>query len=138
MFLCFKYNLIWGSCFKVSQMYYPCMFGWCVFSVEYCNNPGPIENGQMEGIGLFTCISTVKYTCNEGYWLLGAETLRCGINGQWNHRKPSCIDKSKKQIMVQIKEIKAVNKNNLVSANLKVHCLGSLGSHSKNISCIPH
>ena len=79
--------------FRVFLLFY---FVSPVFSVEYCNDLGSIENGQMEGIGPFTCISTVKYTCNQGFWLLGAEVLRCGINGQWNHAKPSCIDKSKK------------------------------------------
>ena len=64
--------------------------------MEYCSDPGSIENAQMEGTAPFTCISTLKYTCKEGYWLLGAETLKCRINGQWNHAKPSCIDKSKK------------------------------------------
>ena len=65
-------------------------------TVQYCSDPGPIENGKMEGDARFTCISTVKYTCNEGYWLLGAETLRCGIDGLWDHGKPVCIDKGKK------------------------------------------
>ena len=70
------------------------------FAVEYCSDPGSIENGQMQGSLPFTCISSVKYTCNEGYWLLGADTLRCRIDGQWDHGKPSCIDKSKKKIKV--------------------------------------
>ena len=69
-----------------------------LFLVEhYCSDPDEIENGQMEGSGPFNCISTVKYSCNEGYWLLGAETLRCGIDGLWKQAKPSCIDMSKKQ-----------------------------------------
>ena len=65
-----------------------------VLLVEHCIDPGGIENGEMEGTAPFTCISTVKYTCNDGYWLLGAEVLRCGIDGQRDHAKPLCIDKS--------------------------------------------
>ena len=59
----------------------------------------------MEGSPPFTCISTVKYTCNEGYWLLGAGTLRCGIDGRWDNVKPVCIDKSKKNINIRSKLI---------------------------------
>ena len=65
-------------------------------SVLRCKDPGSIENGEMEGSPPFTCVSIVKNTCNEDYWLLGAETLRCGIDGQWDYGKPVCIDKSKK------------------------------------------
>ena len=68
-----------------------------LFSVEYCSNPGPVENGHMEGTGPFSCISTVKYTCDDSYWLLGAETLGCTKDGQWDNGKPSCISSSKKQ-----------------------------------------
>ena len=65
-------------------------------SVRYCTDPGSIENGQKEGDAPFTCISTVKYTCNDGFWLLGVDTLRCEIDGQWDYGKPVCIDKSEK------------------------------------------
>ena len=67
----------------------------CISSVEPCIHPGAITNGQMEGSAPFTCVSTLKYTCNQGYWLLGAVTLKCGIDGQWDHGKPLCIDSSK-------------------------------------------
>ena len=63
----------------------------------------------MEGTGPFTCISTVKYTCNQGYWLLGAEILKCRIDGQWNHGKPSCVDKSKMQTRSLIKNVQALS-----------------------------
>ena len=69
-------------------------------SAHHCDNLGPIDNSEMEGRGPFTCISTVKYMCNEGYWLLGPETLKCKIGGQWNQEKPVCIDNSKKCINV--------------------------------------
>ena len=69
-------------------------------SVKHCADPGSVENGKKEGSPPFTCISSVKYTCNEGYWLLGSETLSCGIDGQWDHGKPVCIDKSKKSIEI--------------------------------------
>ena len=70
------------------------------YSVKHCTDPGSVENGKKEGSPPFTCISSVKYTCNEGYWLLGSETLSCGIDGQWDHGKPVCIDKSKKPIEI--------------------------------------
>ena len=61
--------------------------------VNYCDVPGSIENGQMKGSPPFTCISTVIYTCDKEYWLLGPETLRCGIDGRWNNVKPICVNK---------------------------------------------
>ena len=75
-----------------------CILNRLIFSVDYCSDPGSIENGRMEGTGPFSCVSTVKYTCNETHWLLGAETLRCGKYGQWDGGIPSCIDNSKKLI----------------------------------------
>ena len=68
------------------------------FSVQHCGEPGSIENGQMEGHAPFTCASNVKYTCNEGYWLLGRESPKCGIDGYWTSGKPACIDICKDHI----------------------------------------
>ena len=67
-------------------------------AVENCSDPGAIDNGKNEGRGPVTCISTVEYTCNEGYWLLGAEILSCGIDGRWDYVKPLCIENSKTRI----------------------------------------
>ena len=67
------------------------------FSVPHCNDPGSIQNGEMDGNPPFTCVSSVQYACSEGYWLLGADFLKCGINGGWDNAKPACIDKSKQQ-----------------------------------------
>ena len=83
---------------SVHFYFYRVIFISSVITVQYCSDPGAIENGEMEGNGPFNCVSTVKYTCNQGYWLLGAEILKCGIDGQWNHGKPSCMDKSKSSI----------------------------------------
>ena len=52
----------------------------------------------MEGGTSFPCGLNVKYTCNEGYWLLGAEASNCGLDEQWSNGKPTCINKSKKFI----------------------------------------
>ena len=73
-----------------------CVILFPITSVAPCTDPGSIENGEMEGSPPFTCVSTVKYTCNEGYWLLGAEILRCRTDARWDNPKPVCIDKSKK------------------------------------------
>ena len=39
----------------------------------------------MEGSAPFPCVSTLNYTCKEGYWLLGAGKLKCGIDKQVRH-----------------------------------------------------
>ena len=85
-------NIHWKD--KVPNITYYFKF----LSVEYCNDLGPIDNGYQGGHPSFTCVSTLKYTCYTGYWLLGAKTLKCGINGQWDHNKPICVANSKKHV----------------------------------------
>ena len=52
----------------------------------------------MKGTPPFTCISTVIYTCDKEYWLLGSETLRCRIDGRWDNVKPICVNKGWKYV----------------------------------------
>ncbi|XP_070546169.1 P-selectin-like [Ptychodera flava] len=55
-----------------------------------CSDPGDLQNGQKTG-NTFTHKSTVTYTCNEGYHLVGAAALKC-YNGEWDNTKPTCSD----------------------------------------------
>ena len=55
-----------------------------------CNDPGKPTNGTKYGTN-FTYSSTITYSCNVGYDLLGASSLTCLSNGSWNGSVPSCV-----------------------------------------------
>ncbi|XP_072909697.1 eosinophil peroxidase-like [Hemitrygon akajei] len=37
------------------------------------------------------CKSSVRYTCQSGFIIQGADTITCLSNGQWEQRPPSCV-----------------------------------------------
>ncbi|ELU05207.1 hypothetical protein CAPTEDRAFT_227166 [Capitella teleta] len=53
-----------------------------------CGYPGPLSNGQVTGDSLFK--STIKFSCNAGYKLVGNSSLDCNSDGQWSSRIPQC------------------------------------------------
>ena len=55
-----------------------------------CNDPGKPTNGTKYGTN-FTYTSTITYSCNVGYNLLGASSLTCLSNASWNGSKPLCV-----------------------------------------------
>eukprot|EP00058_Branchiostoma_floridae_P008085 XP_002593573.1 hypothetical protein BRAFLDRAFT_125152 [Branchiostoma floridae] len=57
---------------------------------EGCGDPGIPTNGNRQG-NSFTYGSTVIYSCNEGFRLVGSSYLTCQANRQWNGRVPVCI-----------------------------------------------
>ena len=66
----------------------------CIFSGISCGDPGPIQNGRRLGGGLFTCDTTVTYTCDNCYEIQGSPALTCQPSGQWNVATPTCISKN--------------------------------------------
>ncbi|XP_043574593.1 eosinophil peroxidase-like [Chiloscyllium plagiosum] len=38
------------------------------------------------------CKSSVRYTCESRFKLVGGDTITCLSNGQWNQEPPSCVD----------------------------------------------
>ena len=51
--------------------------------------PDAPANGQRSGSGR-AFRSTVTYTCNRGYTLLGSSSVTCMANRQWSGRAPIC------------------------------------------------
>ncbi|KAI8478628.1 CUB and sushi domain-containing protein 3 [Branchiostoma belcheri] len=57
---------------------------------EGCRDPGIPTNGNRQG-NSFTYGSTVIYSCNEGFRLVGSSYLTCQSNREWNGEMPVCI-----------------------------------------------
>ena len=55
-----------------------------------CEDPGHIANGGHGGSPPYACSSVLSYSCNQGYALLGNNTLVCRGDGQWSAPKPKC------------------------------------------------
>eukprot|EP00117_Sycon_ciliatum_P048173 scpid2370/ scgid5761/ Sushi, von Willebrand factor type A, EGF and pentraxin domain-containing protein 1; CCP module-containing protein 22; Polydom; Selectin-like osteoblast-derived protein; Serologically defined breast cancer antigen NY-BR-38 len=57
-----------------------------------CPNPGMISNGVRTPEGTsFLYGSTVRYSCNSGFALQGAEVRQCDTTGSWSAPAPSCV-----------------------------------------------
>lgn len=54
-----------------------------------CDSPETPSNGDRASANL-TFQSLVRYTCNDGFSLLGTANRECGANGQWTTPAPSC------------------------------------------------
>ena len=54
-----------------------------------CGDPGAPPNG-VRSEGTFALDSTVTFTCNSGYTLIGAQSLTCRSNAQWSGARPTC------------------------------------------------
>ena len=57
-----------------------------------CGLPGTPTNGDVIIIDTIP-ESEVRYTCNDGFELIGNERRRCGNNEKWNGRVPECHSK---------------------------------------------
>lgn len=54
-----------------------------------CGDPGQIENGKRHGES-FTIASSVLYTCNEGFEMIGQARRYCQSDNQWSGQPPQC------------------------------------------------
>ncbi|XP_018495712.2 uncharacterized protein LOC100900376 [Galendromus occidentalis] len=56
-----------------------------------CGRPAPTANGQLElAKGTTHYLSTVQYSCNLGFVLVGRAQLVCDVDGRWNGPPPRC------------------------------------------------
>ena len=60
----------------------------CLVVVD-CDDPGTPLNGNRQ-LNLTTFGSTVEYSCNDGYELVGRQQRRCGGSGRWAGSLPVC------------------------------------------------
>ena len=58
------------------------------FSID-CMNPGAPRNGSTSGLSYING-STLKFECDNGYYLSGAERIQC-FEGTWSAPNPKCI-----------------------------------------------
>ncbi|KAB5530866.1 hypothetical protein PHYPO_G00134270 [Pangasianodon hypophthalmus] len=60
-----------------------------------CTEPGHVENSVRQvlpsGPHRYSFQTTVSYTCNPGYYLLGTSTLTCQGDGTWDRSLPKCL-----------------------------------------------
>lgn len=54
-----------------------------------CGHPGILFNGQVQK-GDYTFNSTVEFSCNDGYRLVGESSLFCNSDGLWEGILPTC------------------------------------------------
>ena len=54
-----------------------------------CPLPVPVEHGSFSG-DIFTYGSTVNYTCDLGFRLVGHNVLQCSADASWNYHAPEC------------------------------------------------
>ena len=64
------------------------------FTVLHCPRIVAPTNGYITGNGT-SYDSLLTFQCNLGYTLSGNQVLRCGPNGKWNSRRPTCLGMSK-------------------------------------------
>lgn len=57
--------------------------------VDWCPEPPQINGGKIKISGR-RAGSTVTYTCDDGYVLIGEDLLSCGLGGEWTGKSPVC------------------------------------------------
>lgn len=56
-----------------------------------CGSPAQISHGSYKLLnGTRHYLSTVQYTCDEGYVLVGRGNLVCDVDEKWNGPPPRC------------------------------------------------
>ncbi|KAJ8038238.1 CUB and sushi domain-containing protein 3 [Holothuria leucospilota] len=65
-------------------------------SPKSCGDPGHVLNGHRIGAS-FVFLSSVEYTCNPGYELLGTSRRYCQAHQEWSGSLPTCHDTSNEQ-----------------------------------------
>lgn len=67
-----------------------------------------IANGSVNNDGIGSWGTKVKYSCDEGYSLVGASSRKCQGNGTWDYMAPMCrgeLPNTLKHIIVTILSI---------------------------------
>ncbi|NXS95392.1 C4BPA protein, partial [Jacana jacana] len=63
-----------------------------VCQVVKCLRPPSITNGKLNGniSDTFSYGTSVSYSCNPGYFLVGSALINCTLSGTWSQPPPHC------------------------------------------------
>lgn len=93
-----SYRCLEGYTLSASNRFSSCTNGiWTAPNVEcnkiLCSRLDTPVNGRIVNDPSYEVASTITFSCNSGYDLVGQSTLTCRTDGQWNLRPPTCIAK---------------------------------------------
>ena len=61
------------------------------YKVITCDDPQPIARGEFTpNVGPYIFNSSITYTCEEGYDIIGEQSAYCQSNGTWSTKTPTC------------------------------------------------
>jgi len=73
--------------------------------VLHCSKPPDILHGGHSGLGkaVFTPGTSVNYSCETGFSLIGMASIYCTESGAWSHPSPVCqgaflLQRAKKKV----------------------------------------
>ena len=64
-----------------------------------CDDPGEVDHGMILSTAPYLCQSSVVYSCDSGYELMGVATISCQLDGEWSDDPPTCQEIGKKYLM---------------------------------------
>ena len=65
-----------------------------LYSVGFsCGQPGIPSNGRVDTSAGTSFGDVARYSCDEGYLLIGLNETTCQADGQWNGSVPTCESK---------------------------------------------
>lgn len=83
------------SAFKLIHAILLCSSLFSVPAVVNCTEPGHVENSIRQilpsGPHRYSFQTTVSYSCNPGYYLLGTSSISCQGDGTWDRSLPKCL-----------------------------------------------
>jgi len=62
----------------------------CLFTAGRCIDVGTVKYGTRQGSGT-SYGSSVSFSCNSGYGLVGSAQRLCEQNGIWSGQQPRCV-----------------------------------------------
>lgn len=68
------------------------LFFYHYFAARNCGHPGTPVNGNISSY-VFTFGSTVEYTCDKGFTLVGSKQRVCQANQTWSGILPQCTSR---------------------------------------------
>jgi hypothetical protein len=72
-----------------------------------CNFPGVVQNGNVK----FKFGDSVRFECNTGYRLRGAENAEYLATGRWSEELPTCKRKSQEQTLTELISLRLLQKS---------------------------